>query len=320
MGEITKITPDIWRIKVPFINTSQPTNCYLAKGPDGFAVIDCGFSVKSAQTLWTKALAFLGIKPNDVKRIIVTHHHVDHFGLANWMQQFTEAPVLMSEKAYRQAQYTWESKSSYTEDILQLYRACGVPEDVLSRLMISVKQYLNLINELPRVCFLSEQDTVELGEYRYTIRETRGHAEGHLLFYSEENGVLISGDHVLDSMIPNLYFTCRFDVHPLKSYLPSLHEIDRLDVRLVLPGHGDPFRDLSGTASRIAAHYQAKLEQLLQSCKTPKTPYEIYVEQNRGIIVPSRLRYGMIELKAMINHLVDSGELVEQEEGKYRQT
>ncbi|GFN32190.1 MBL fold metallo-hydrolase [Paenibacillus xylaniclasticus] len=316
MNGIRTVAPGIYRIPVPFISSSQTTNCYLVEEADGFTVIDCGFSTKSTQSLWMKALASLEISPRHINRIIVTHHHIDHFGLAGWMQHLTDAPVFMSEKAYRQAHYVWGEDSPYAEHIRDLYLACGIPDAILFRLMISVKQYQSLVTELPQVVTLSDH-AIELGEQRYTVYETQGHAEGHLVLYGERSGILLAGDHILADTVPNLNFTCSFDVYPLRSYLPSLEMLSQLPATLVLPGHGEPFTELAAVCGRIAAHYRSRLKQLLHVCSAPKTLYEIYSELHGGTVIPSRLRYEIIEWKALADHLVELGQLVEAERGMY---
>lgn len=100
----TEVTPDIYLVQIPIPIPLKYVNCYLFRGPSGWTLVDTGFHDELAEAAWPRALADLGIRTQDINRILVTHYHPDHFGAAGWLQQLTGAPAYMHEVELQQVE------------------------------------------------------------------------------------------------------------------------------------------------------------------------------------------------------------------------
>ena len=89
---ITKIADDIIQVQIPLPYVLNIVNCYLLRGAEGWTLVDTGLNTSAARSQWKSALASLGIEPADIEKIVLTHMHPDHFGMAGWWQRQTETP------------------------------------------------------------------------------------------------------------------------------------------------------------------------------------------------------------------------------------
>jgi glyoxylase-like metal-dependent hydrolase (beta-lactamase superfamily II) len=167
-----------------------------------------------------------------------------------------------------------QARAARTENQL---RTNGVPEKELSAFTKMHDAVRNTIEylDLPDIT-LQGGETISTGLFDFKVIWTPGHAPGHICLYDSGKEILLSGDHVLPEITPNISMTSQTEENPLGLYFDSLREIDKLDVALVLPGHDNVFEDLHERIEGIISHHGARLDHALEAIQEgAKTAYEI---------------------------------------------
>lgn len=257
------VYPGIFRIAVPMPGPLVSTNCYLIESEAGHLLIDAGWSSDTAwQTLW-RGLEAAGVKvaPGCIDRLLITHVHIDHIGMAGRIKEAFGARVLMHsyEQALLEPRYV-EPKLLLGQ-MTEWLKSNGVPESALAELRdVSLPLTGKLIAKPDQT--LNGGETLFAGAYRWQVIWTPGHSSGHICLYEPEHQVLITGDHILPGQTPNISLHPQSTPNPLADYLDSLEQIRHLPVKLILPGHGEPFADLPGWLAHTAEHHQRRLDAL----------------------------------------------------------
>ena len=266
---MSQLLPGLHRIKLPLPGTSVGnSNAYVVEDARrGHLLIDTGWNlsgVRKAFHGW-----FGGEKPAlaEVGRLVLTHAHMDHMGMAGEVKEASGCEVFAHANEARVMQRRMGPDPGDSKRVAAYLLQNGVPET-------DAKRYFTYSEKLIQRDFvpLTPDRLVEsgqvfrAGEYRFVARATPGHSPGHLCLYEPDKKILISGDHVLPGMKPNIGLYPGAGENPLGNYVASLKKIKDLDVKLVLPGHREPFADLAGavdaTQKRIAERAGALLSAL----------------------------------------------------------
>lgn len=275
-----EVTPGIYQLPLPMINPSSGhVNTYLVQGDNEYLLIDTGWNTEEAFDSLKKQLAENDIKFKDIRQIVVTHVHPDHYGLAGRLKQLSGATLAMHhiEKGFIESRYvTMGNLLLQTEKWLHIN---GVPPDELPKLqMASVEMAKFVAPTLPDIT-LYGGETISSGTFNFHVLWTPGHSPGHISLYEPSRKVLISGDHILPNITPIIGLHPQSNPNPLSDYLNSLEQVKELKVELVLPGHEHPFTGLKQRAQQIIRHHkQRNLEILRVLNTTPKTTYQIATE------------------------------------------
>jgi glyoxylase-like metal-dependent hydrolase (beta-lactamase superfamily II) len=264
-GGVEQVLPDVWRITVPLPFALRWANAYLLKGGKEWCLVDAGLATPDAEEVMLQGLAVAGITPADLSTIVLTHAHPDHIGLAGKFQQASGASVLMFGPEGQRMLSIWSQQDSHAVEAVGIYyRRHGMPveESALERDAIAATRRLVTI---PRqVTPLEEGQQVRLAGALYHVIWTPGHADGHICLWREEDKLFVAGDHILPRISPNIGLYPNSRPNPLADYLASLKKVQDLPARLVLPGHGAPFRDLAARVSELIAHHQERAEETYQ--------------------------------------------------------
>lgn len=232
----------VFRLRIPLALTSPDhINCYVLRDPSGDVLVDTGMI--GSEVALDSGLLAIGANPD---RVLATHGHIDHWGLATrFSDRIMVHPackdsfdfVAQDHRADRSAAAGGSPFSSEMERVFSRYRqqVSGIPDRVP----------------------IAEGDRI--GKWR--VLWTPGHAPGHVCLLRELDGVLIAGDHLLPGFTPNIQPSTQRD-DALSDYLDSLRRMHEIEVRLVLPGHGEPFTNASARANQLLDHHQARLDTL----------------------------------------------------------
>lgn len=243
-------------------------NCFIGEGENGTQVIDTGLHNESTVKRWEKELA-----GKTVTDILITHYHPDHFGYAGALQQKTGANVSMSQIDAEAGLFAWQD--NFLNDLSDNYKLAGISEDNKNNMIANTKEFVPLVTPYPEVNhYLKEGERLPIGKYEYEVIHTPGHSDGLVTFYNQEKNILLSTDHILPKITPNISYWFHGDPNPLGNYLKSLDKIKKLDVDLVVPSHGKPFSGGNERIEEIIAHHEERLETLLESIQDGLTVYE----------------------------------------------
>lgn len=259
----------VTQVTIPLPFRLNHVNCFLAEGARGWSIIDAGLNTEVSREVWQPI-----IEKKEIKDIIITHYHPDHFGYAGALQELTNADVWMTETDAQAGLTYWEAESM--ENVNRNYETCGFPEQ-LSQILTDDEQSFHVrVKPYPTVNHhLTEGMKILFGNYEYEVIFTPGHSDGLITLYNKENSILFSTDHILPKISPNISYWFHGIQNPLKAFFHSLEKIKKLDVEYVIPSHGQPFRGANKRIEELISHHQERLEETYEALKRPATIYQV---------------------------------------------
>ena len=305
IGKVSRVSEGVYQLKVPVPFPLKFIASYLVEESDGWTVIDTGFDYPPAREAWESGAAEVGLSlEKDVARVIVTHLHPDHIGLARWLEEQSGAPVWMLEGEIENARHVWDPERS-TEDFVRFLlrngmdlRTAGATANA-TRLGVRVPERLNA---------LRPGHVIELGGSEARVVHTPGHSDFHFVLHDERRRLMFAGDHLLLHITPNIGLWTYTAPRPLKRYLGSIQGLRGMGVDLVLPGHGPLFHDLDGRIDELLVHHEERLEVMHAAfAGEPATPFEIARRVFPEDLSYHQLRFALAETLAHLEHLVGEG-------------
>lgn len=299
----------LYQVTIPLPFRLNHVHCYAAHNEGKWSIIDTGLNRPETRQAWEAAFQEHGIAPRSIERIILTHHHPDHFGFAGGMQEWSGADVYMSEEAEERALFSWTKENFMRNQ--SFYTAAGMPEEVVRQLGDNDDLFYGLVRPLPRdMKRIEEANTYRIGELVYEAIKTPGHAEGHICFYNKEEKVLLAGDHLLKKISPNISYHGHGDANPLQTYLTSLEKIRKLDIALVIPGHGPVFTDAQERIEELLQHHEERLAHMLDVMKGEMSAYAISQKLFSRVLTVHEQRFAIGETIAHLNYLEQQKKIV----------
>lgn len=300
-------------VRLPVPGALKHINVWLLEDGAGWTLIDTGMNVPASRAAWEGPLAaVLGGRP--ITRLICTHHHPDHAGLAGWLAARHGVAVHMSEPEERLLRALLGTGANHAA---VLDRAAAFERDGLAmtedmRPVAAVEGYRRVMSGIPaEIRRLADGEVLHIGGVRWVARLVRGHTDGQLLFHAPEAGLLIAGDQVLPRITSNIgIYPEREDPDPLDSFLNSFAALAALDPEpLVLPSHGDVFRGLRLRLGELASHHQRTLLEVLGLVAGPSTAAEVAARLFRSPLDPLNRMLAVGEALAHLHYLAARGQL-----------
>lgn len=266
---VEQLLPNLYLIRIPLPGSPLGwVNSYVIKGLDRNLIIDTGLNRRECLEAMQAGLGEIEV---DLKRtdFYITHMHTDHIALApKLVQDSSTIYINRPDKEYIENWPGWEAISGSAG-------LNGFPANELQAAVSNHPGYKYAADVIPEASAVDEGDTFRYGGYCFRALATPGHSRGHTCLYEPAKKVLVSGDHILFDITPNI--TCwTQEENPLKSYIASLDRIYGLQVDLVLPGHRGLSGDCRKRITELKGHHQSRLEEVLSILKQgPKTAYEV---------------------------------------------
>lgn len=283
------------RLDLPF--RLNHVNCFMAEGEDGWKIIDAGLHNMETVNRWELELA--GKKVTDV---LVTHYHPDHFGYVGRLQEKTGARVSMTKVDAEAGFNAWQE--SFLNKLSNNYQSAGIPDDVSENMTRNTTEFVSRVTPYPNVNhYFREGEMVVIGKYEYEVIFTPGHSDGLVTFYNVEKNILLSTDHILPKITPNISYWFHGDQNPLASYLQSLEKVRKLDADLVIPSHGKPFHGANDRIDEIKAHHEERLEQTSEAIGEGAFVYNICKKLFRKELNTHEMRFAVGETLAHLEYL-----------------
>jgi glyoxylase-like metal-dependent hydrolase (beta-lactamase superfamily II) len=280
----------------------------------GWAIVDCGIANDQTRALWEQVLA-TQLEGLPVLRVIATHMHPDHIGLADWLTSKLKVPLHVSMTDYFMARSNITATAgSGGESAAQHFMRHGLSaaED-LEKIRQRGDYYSNLVPALPPTYRrLMDGQLLQLGDVQWRCIAGYGHAPEHIALYCESAGVLISGDMVLPRISTNVsVWDTEPEANPLQLFLDSLSRYEALPQdTLVLPSHGKPFKGLHQRIAQLRQHHQARLVEVMQACASgPKTAAQIVPVLFKRQLDLHQMTFAMGEALAHLHMLWHAGTL-----------
>lgn len=259
-----EVAPGVHWIRMPLPFELDHINLWLLEDGDGLTIVDCGLALDESREIWQRILARWPGRP--VKRLIVTHFHPDHIGLAGWLADWLDTELWITRTEWLMARMLYlDTAASAHAHIAEFYRMHGMPDGTADKMFTGGNTYRARVTEPPVLHRRMEAgDTIRVGERDWRVYVGTGHAPEHACLYSDELRVLISGDQILPRITPNIsVWASEPDANPLADYLGSLDQFRELPPdTLVLPSHNMPFRGLHRRLDELRHHHDERLDRL----------------------------------------------------------
>ncbi|HZW82239.1 MAG TPA: MBL fold metallo-hydrolase [Candidatus Deferrimicrobium sp.] len=308
----------IYLAQLPLPFKLNHINCYIVKGNAGTWIIDSGLNTTTSRQVWMQFLDQNDIRPEDIRGIYLTHYHPDHFGGAGWMQQCSGAPVYISAVDAEAVNRVWQdSNNQSAQKMAKMFNKNGMPEDLTTDVLLEMNWIVPKTKPHPELTLMHPGDTVYLGDFEFSLLSTPGHSDGHICFFNQEHGVLVSGDHLLPKITSNISLWPDSANDPLNNYLESLYSIRKLNCGLVLPAHGAPFTNMVERIDQLLTHHQERLTLMKSVASVGGTGYEICKQVFKQNLSLHEVRFALSETLAHLMFLVNRGEMkVIEEDGQ----
>jgi glyoxylase-like metal-dependent hydrolase (beta-lactamase superfamily II) len=333
--EITEVAPGVLRAQLPIaLPGLGHVNCYVLEDERGIAVVDPGLPGDDNWVNLEDRLGRAGYSIPDIHTVVITHSHPDHFGAAHRLRVEAEADILTHE-TFRSM---WDTKelsdhedsadletNTFEAQLEAMERHFSAPTpwgttrerpspDFVKRARKAARQGRNEFAIPDPSIPVIDGETVSLARREWVAMHTPGHTYDHLCLFDPENGVMLTGDHVLPSITPHISGMSQ-DADPLALFFESLTRmIDMTEVTTALPAHGHPFTDLGGRAQRTIEHHEERLDIIreavhnLPNGTVPEFMKVLFKERSWGDMAES-------ETYAHLEHLRELDELTRTDPG-----
>jgi len=320
-GGTIEVAPGIHWIRLPLPMKLDHVNCYVLDEGDSWTIIDTGFASKRGRAIWNGLLRGpLAGKP--VGRVIVTHHHPDHVGMAAWFIE-QGADLWMPRTAWLMARMlTLDEQPSYPSETVRFYKRAGMDADVLSgRLTERPFNFADCVQPLPLgYRRLIEGEVISMGGRDWTVRMGDGHAPEHATFWHQD--VVIGGDQLLPSISANLgVYPTEPEADPVGDWLAACERLEPFatDKQLVLGGHKLPFTGLPKRMQQYTENHHSALRRMRAHLSEPRTAGQCFMPLFKREIGAGEYGLALVEAIGHLNHLYQLGDVSreERDDGAY---
>lgn len=314
MGEAIQVADGILWLRLPLPMALNHVNVYALDDGDSWTIIDTGVNSKKSRTLWEDILAGpLGGKP--VGRVILTHHHPDHVGLAGWFHQEKGAQIWASRTTWLFSRMlTLDEQHRPTPEALGFWKSTGMPADLFDkRANERPFNFADLVWPIP-LGFrrMIEGESVRIGGRDWVVRMGNGHSPEHATFWSADDDLVIAGDQIISSISPNLgVYPTEPMADPVSEWLEACERFlpHARHSHLVLAGHKLPFTGLPHRLQQLIDNHHGALGRLLAHLDTPKTAHQCFAPLYMREIRESEYGLALVEAVAHLNNLFLAGKV-----------
>jgi glyoxylase-like metal-dependent hydrolase (beta-lactamase superfamily II) len=313
-GELKEVANGVLWARIPLPFRLNHINVYLIDDGDGWAVLDTGIANKATRELWETLFAG-PLAGRKLTRLIVTHYHPDHIGLAGWLAERFDLPLLTTQTTYLVCLNISLSPGALdAKTYHDFYLRNGLNPATTALVTTQGHGYLKMVTPLPPTFErIVGGDTLQIGGRSFEVLTGNGHAPEQAMLYCQEDKLFFGADQVLEKISPNVSVWA-VDPHgdPLGLYLRSLAELKaQLPAEvLVLPGHQMPFIGLAARADELAAHHQKRCSAIEEACCVPKPAAELLPAIFHRPLDPHEMSFAFSEVLAHVNYMLGQGTLV----------
>ena len=314
---IQQIIERIFKIELPIPFPLKTMNVYFIDDSPK-TLVDAGIKTEASFETLKKGLETIGYSLKAIERILITHGHIDHFGQAKRLSLLSGAPIYIHSKEYGRIRSFIHSLGFIKSILLRN----GAPEALVNQAIQYMESAQTMADSLDEAFFLDDGDSILFKSMTWKTIHCPGHSPGLICFHWPEKKILFTGDHLLKEITPNPVLNVNESKPPfrypsLKDYLISLEKIEKFDVSLLLPAHGEEIHDAKGLIQKIFAHHKERMDRVLFSLsKGEKTPFEIAMDLFPGVS-PFEIFLGISEAVGHLEILKEKGIIrLKEKEGK----
>ena len=315
-GEAINVADGILWMRLPLPMALDHVNVYAIRDGDGWAVIDTGFDSRKTRAIWQKLRAG-PMQDLPVTRVIATHHHPDHIGLAGWFME-DGAELITTRTAWLMARMlVLDDQDRPTSETLAFWRGAGMDAAIYDRRSAERPfNFADMVTPLPLgFTRIAEGDVLTIGDRDFDVRIGNGHAPEHATLWCRGEDLVIGGDQLLPSISPNLgVYATEPLADPVTDWLDSCTHLAGFatDTQLVLPGHKLPFTGLPDRMRQLIENHHGALSRLRDHLDQPRVATDCFRPLFKREITEGVYGLAMVEALAHLNHLLALGEVTRE--------
>ena len=316
-GTAREIADGILWIRLSMPLGLDHVNVYALREPNGWTVIDTGLDTKLNRREWA-AITKDDLRGDPILRVVVTHHHPDHVGLAGWFMA-QGAELLMTRTAWLTARMlTLDEEPTPSPEAVSFWRGAGMDEALLSkRLDNRPFNFCDTVYPLPLGFTRLEEGAVHrLGGRDWVVHLGQGHAPDHATLWCQDAPLVLAGDQLLPSISPNLgVYPTEPMADPVAEWLESCARFETMarEDHLVLPGHKLPYHGLPARLAQLSDNHHGALARLREHLRAePRTAVDCFAPLFKRQIDEATYGLAMVEAVAHLNHLYHLGEVARE--------
>jgi len=261
-----EIIKGIHQLKVPFPQgIPGDINVYIIEGDDGSIMIDSGWDTQEALGTFGEGLKADRLRLRDIKTIVITHIHPDHYGLASKIRKLCGAKVAMERVEAGLIDSRYKDFNELLKKVEEDVKRNGVPPAESPNFRDASLWMNQYVAPEPPDILLDDGDKISNGSFEIQVIKTPGHSVGHICLYEPRKKLLFSGDHILYDTTPHVGLNPQSGDNPLGDYISSLQKLKNLRVSFVLPGHGPIFNSLSLRVEELLRHHEDRVGQIVRA-------------------------------------------------------
>lgn len=298
---------------------------YLFRDSGENILVDSGWNDEVSYEKLNEAFSEIDFKASDIERILLSHLHPDHIGLATRLKK--EAPdskLLMHARDASDMTYTPDAYGVFVQRMHAFLKMNGVPEKEVGQMIARVRPLEKQFTGVAKAdVLLKGGEKLLVGKWKLEVIATPGHTRGNVCLYDGGSSMFFSGDHILPKTTPNISLSPIYEGDPLGDYLRSLRNLKKLDPKKVLPSHEFVFENLGKRIEEIEAHHRERLDEVIMALgdgTEERSGYEVACELSWSIGSFDKLsswqkRAAVTETLAHLEYLKRNGRVFEFHEG-----
>ncbi len=313
-GESIEVADGVLWIRLPLPMALDHVNIYALDDGDSWTIVDTGIYSKKSVALWENVLAGpLGGKP--VGRVILTHHHPDHVGMAGWLMERFGAELVATRTSWLMARMLiLDEEEVPTRQAVAFMRSAGMDPDILEeRAKARPYNFIDTCHPIPvGYTRVKQGDVITVGGRDWDVHIGNGHAPEHLTLWSRADNLVIAGDQIISSISPNLgVYPTEPEADPVADWLEACGRLSGLarENHLVLSGHKRVFSGLPVRMRQLIENHHGALDRLREHLTQPRTAAECFAPLFKRRIDKNVYGLALVEAVAHLNHLYQSGEI-----------
>lgn len=322
-GAVMTVAPGVRWVRLQVPGPLRHVNCWLLDDADGrgagIALVDAGLNLPDTRAAW-KAVFKAPLAGVRVTRVIGTHFHPDHIGLAGWMCAHHAAPLVMTRGEWLTARLlVADARDDVPEEVTAMRRGAGWSDEQIAQAAASGwSGFRRIVTAMPQgFVRIAHGDTLTIGDVAWRVVVGSGHSPEHACLYDAAGKVFIAGDQVLPRISPNVSLgVAEPEADPLGEWFDSIARLRRHvpDDVLVLPGHGDPFTGLHARLDAMDREHRERLDELHAFLAERRTAIDCFARLFRRAIGPEMLGMATGESLAHLRRLEVEGRAVRTSE------
>jgi len=321
-GEVIQIAADLGWARLPVPGSLNHVNVWVLEDGDGVALVDTGLDTPACRAAWEGLLAG-PLAGRRITRLICTHFHPDHVGLAGWLVDRFKVALWMSRSEWLMARMlTLDARDVPPHEAVYFWRAAGWNEAQIARAVASGwRRFGRIVAPLPSSYVrLFDGQQIRIGRADWRVIVGSGHSPEHACLWNEAAGILLAGDQVLPRISSNVSVSLHEPAgDPLADWLASIDRLLDLPAdAMVLPSHGEPFTGLHTRLAALRDGHLAQLEALLLHLREPRRAVDCFSLLFRRTIGDEELGLATGEAMAHLRRLERDGRTkVEDRDGVF---